>query len=61
MQAGARQLAQARGVTQFFDRDSPGAFAQPAMAQLLRFLERPAELPAVLLQLDELRRKHYGT
>jgi hypothetical protein len=47
-------------VTQFFDRDSPGAFAQPAMAQLLRFLERPAELPAVLLQLDELRRKHYG-
>ncbi|MFN7694630.1 MAG: ABC transporter substrate-binding protein [Burkholderiales bacterium] len=61
VQAGARQLAQARGVTQFFDRDSPGAFAQPAMAQLLRFLERPAELPAVLLQLDELRRKHYGT
>jgi multiple sugar transport system substrate-binding protein len=59
VQAGAKQLAKARGVTQFFDRDSPAAFAQPAMAQLLRFLQRPDELPAVLLQLEQLRRLRY--
>jgi multiple sugar transport system substrate-binding protein len=59
MQASANALQQARGLTQFFDRDSPSAFSGPAMAQLQRFVAQPARLDEVLAQLEALRQKHY--
>ncbi len=59
MQTSASALQQARGLTQFFDRDSPSAFSGPAMVQLQRFLAQPERLEAVLLALEQLRLRHY--
>lgn len=59
MRDSAQALQQARGITQFFDRDAPSAFSAPAMVWLQRFVAQPQSLDVVLSQLETLRLQHY--
>ncbi len=59
MRASTQALQQARGLTQFFDRDTPSAFSAPAMRELQRFVEAPQFMSDVLRQLETLRQRHY--
>ncbi len=61
MRDSAQSLQQARGITQFFDRDAPSAFSGPAMGWLQRFVAQPQSLDLVLAQLEALRLQHYGS
>ncbi len=60
MRASTHALQRARGLTQFFDRDSPSAFSAPAMRAMQGFVEAPQRLPEVLQQLEALRLQHYA-
>jgi multiple sugar transport system substrate-binding protein len=59
MRASTQALQRARGLTQFFDRDTPSAFSAPAMRELQRFVEAPQLMSDVLRQLETLRQRHY--
>lgn len=56
--AGAELLKSAEGVTQFFDRDTPTEFAEPAMAVLAEFVS--GTLTAIQAQqaLNKLAQQH---
>ncbi|MBH9551580.1 ABC transporter substrate-binding protein [Inhella gelatinilytica] len=57
IQAGAQVLAQAAGgSTQYFDRDAPGAFSNPALAVLRDFHERRLTVSQTQQRLEALRR-----
>ena len=60
VQAGARLLAQARGSTQFFDRDSPARFSGPALGLLQSFFSNPQRQDALLQELEALRLNTIG-
>ncbi len=57
IQAGTQLLNSAKGVSQFFDRDSPKQFALPAMDIMVEFLEGRVTASEALEQLEALRIK----
>jgi multiple sugar transport system substrate-binding protein len=57
LQSSAQALESASGLTQFFDRDATSAFSGEAMALLQRFFRQPADLGAVLRDLEALRQR----
>ncbi|UPW17450.1 ABC transporter substrate-binding protein [Agarivorans sp. TSD2052] len=54
---GEALLADAHGITQFFDRDSPKAFALPAMDIMVEFLDQQISMSQALQRLETLRVK----
>jgi len=52
---GARLLAEAQGLAQFFDRDTPPRFAQKALPLFTEFVNKPSKLNLALSQLEQAR------
>jgi multiple sugar transport system substrate-binding protein len=59
IQAGIQTLRAATGLSQFFDRDTPAGFSQPAMVILRKFLLDPREINARVAELESLRQENY--
>lgn len=59
VRAGARQLAEADGIAQFYDRDTPPEMYKPGMEAFVRFLDEPAAIDAVLATLEAARRRAF--
>ena len=49
-------LSQAEGLSQYYDRDNRQPIALKGMAQIKRFMSNPKDLPAVLEELERLRK-----
>ncbi len=58
IQRGAELLKSAVGLSQFFDRDTPPEFAEPAMAVLAEFVAGKTSAAESQRQLDALSRRH---
>ena len=54
---GSRILRNADGVSQFFDRQTPRSFSNPAMDALVRFMERELTSQELVLELEQLRQQ----
>ncbi len=59
VRAGARQLAEADGIAQFYDRDTPPEMYKPGMEAFVRFLDQPAAIDEVLQALEAARRRAF--
>lgn len=57
IRAGAEMLADADGIAQFYDRDSPEALFTPGMEAFVRFLEDPDSLETSLQELEAVRKR----
>lgn len=57
IEAGAKMLAEAEGIAQFFDRDTPAEMFEPAMLLFAKFMREPARLETVLGELESLRQR----
>ncbi|WP_375748593.1 ABC transporter substrate-binding protein [Vibrio sp. HN007] len=52
-------LANASGVSQFYDRDNPQPIASEGIKQFARFVADPSSLPLVLEELEKLREQSF--
>ncbi len=60
IQSGARLLAEAEGVAQFFDRDTKAAFVGPALDVFAEFL-KTGDANAAQNRLEQLRQQHLSS
>lgn len=58
---GAELLGKAKGLAQFFDRDTPPEFAKKAMPLISQFIIRPKEISALQKILEQTRRSVWPT
>ncbi|GDY24454.1 ABC transporter substrate-binding protein [Agarivorans sp. Toyoura001] len=58
---GEQLLRNAKGVSQFFDRDSPREFASPAMAVMVDFLEQRIDAKQAMQQIEAIRSKVFDS
>ena len=56
LEIAAEMLGQAEGLSQYYDRDNRQPIATKGMEQIKRFMINPKELPAVLDELERLRK-----
>ncbi|MDX8442336.1 ABC transporter substrate-binding protein [Mesorhizobium australafricanum] len=59
LQAGFKMLANAAGLAQFFDRDSPPEIAQAGTEAFQEFMVKPDRLDALLERMERVRKKAY--
>ncbi len=59
LKAGAKILANAEGIAQFFDRDAPAEMAQAGMEGFQEFMVKPERLDAILDRLEKVRMRVY--
>lgn len=57
---GQKILGEAEGISQFYDRDNPQPIATKGMVQFSRFVRNPDALPAVIDELESLRRQSFA-
>lgn len=55
IQAGAAMLAEAEGIAQFYDRDTPQEMFQPGMEAFVQFLNKPDSVDQLLEGLEVTR------
>lgn len=59
LQAGFDMLANAAGLAQFFDRDSPPEIAQAGTEAFQEFMVKPDRLDTLLNRMEQVRQKAY--
>ena len=57
IQAGAKILEEAKGVTQYFDRDTPPELFNPGMDAMKEFMNNPEAIDQILEKLEKVRKE----
>jgi len=57
IQAGAKILEEAEGISQFYDRDTPPAMFNPGMDAIIQFMKQPDDIDDILEKLEKVRKE----
>ena len=57
IQAGAKILEEAEGISQFYDRDTPQKMFDAGMDAIIQFMEQPNKIAEILEELEKVRKQ----